>query len=290
MQVSSNRIDDIRKYYTNSLAEVLSEREAKYMVDSVLSYYTNIPALQLAINLDKRVGESLLLKIHFAVKDLLKFRPLQYVLGETEFYGMRFFVNESVLIPRPETEELVELIVADNSVVKKKLRILDVGTGSGCIAVSLSKSVDAKVFALDVSEKALTIASKNAVINNASVQQLKVDVLDKLAVKQLPDNLDIIVSNPPYVRKQEKQYMQNNVLEYEPDLALFVEDLDPLIFYKAITHIAITQLAKQGQLWFEINEYLAQETKGLLEKYFNNVELISDYKSKPRFIKASGVK
>jgi len=286
MQVSSNRIGDIRTYYTNSLVEVFPQVEAKFMVDAVLSFYTDIPALQLAINLDKRVGESLLLKIHFAVKDLRKFKPLQYVLGETEFNGMRFYVTESVLIPRPETEELVNLIVEQYK-GEKDLQILDLGTGSGCIAVSLSQALSAKVLAADISEEALSIARRNAKLNNADVVFKSYDILGDSSDDLIEGQFDIIVSNPPYVREQEKQLMHDNVLKYEPELALFVEDSNPLVFYKAIAKLAHAKLSIDGQLWFEINEYLGKETEALLLEHFRDVQLINDYKSNARFIKAT---
>ena len=286
MQVSSNRIGDIRTYYTNTLVEVFPQAEAKFMVDAVLSFYTDIPALQLAINLDKRVGESLLLKIHFAVKDLRKFKPLQYVLGETEFNGMRFYVTESVLIPRPETEELVNLIVEQYK-GEKDLQILDLGTGSGCIAVSLSQALSAKVLAADISEEALSIARRNAKLNNADVVFKSYDILGDSSDDLIEGQFDIIVSNPPYVREQEKQLMHDNVLKYEPELALFVEDSNPLVFYKAIAKLAHAKLSIDGQLWFEINEYLGKETEALLLEHFRDVQLINDYKSNARFIKAT---
>jgi release factor glutamine methyltransferase len=251
-----------------------------------LSFYTDIPALQLAINLDKRVGESLLLKIHFAVKDLRKFKPLQYVLGETEFNGMRFYVTESVLIPRPETEELVSLIVEQYK-GEKDLQILDLGTGSGCIAVSLSQALSAKVLAADISEEALSIARRNAKLNNADVVFKSYDILGDSSDDLIEGQFDIIVSNPPYVREQEKQLMHDNVLKYEPDLALFVEDSNPLVFYKAIAKLAHAKLSIDGQLWLEINEYLGKETEALLLEHFRDVQLINDYKSNARFIKAT---
>jgi len=286
MQVKSNRIADIRNYYGSFLDSGVISGESQFLVDSVIAHFADIPRLQLSLNGDKRVSESLLLKIHFAVKALKQQKPLQYALGETEFQGMRFKVNESVLIPRPETEELVELIVKEMQDVKG-LHILDIGTGSGCIAVSLSKLLDANVYAVDVSENALEVASGNANLNNVEVDFMLIDILSENAKASLPKNLDIIVSNPPYVREMEKKMMQSNVLDYEPDLALFVEDDDPLIFYKTITEIASLSLSKNGQLWFEINEYLARETLQLVEKHFDKVILINDYKGAPRFIMAS---
>ncbi len=285
MKVASNRLSDIRKYYSEFLSENTVAKEAHFLVDSVISHFTEIPRLQLSLNGDKRVGESLLLDMHFAIKSIKAGKPLQYALGETEFHGMIFKLNESVLIPRPETEELVDLIYHENQ-SKMNLSILDVGTGSGCIAISLSKLLKTNTFAIDISEKALEVANENANLNKADVQFIQMDILENDLHNQLPYNLDLIVSNPPYVRELEKKLMQPNVLDYEPRLALFVEDDHALIFYDTITQMAQKHLSPNGQLWFEINEYLAKETKELVKQYFDNVIIINDYKGQPRFIKA----
>jgi len=285
MKVASNRLSDIRKYYSEFLSENTEAKEANFLVDSVISHFAEIPRLQLSLNGDKRVGESLLLDMHFAIKSIKAGKPLQYALGETEFHGMVFKLNESVLIPRPETEELVDLIYHENQ-SKMNLSILDVGTGSGCIAISLSKLLKSNTLAIDVSEKALEVANENANLNKADVQFFQMDILENDVHNQLPYNLDLIVSNPPYVRELEKKLMQPNVLDFEPGLALFVEDDHALIFYETITQMAQNHLSPNGQLWFEINEYLANETKELVKQYFDNVIIINDYKGQPRFIKA----
>jgi len=286
MKVSSNRLSDIRKYYSGFLSENTEITAADFLVDAVVSHFTNVPRLQLALYGDKRVGESLLLQIHFAIKSIKTGMPLQYALGETEFQGMTFKLNESVLIPRPETEELVGLIVQENK-LRKNISVLDVGTGSGCIAISLAKLLEAKASAVDISDKALELARANADLNGVDVQFIQMDILDERVHERLPNNLDLIVSNPPYVRESEKELMQSNVLDYEPDLALFVKDEQALIFYKTIAKMAQKHLAQTGQLWFEINEYLAKETKMLVEQYFDKVIIINDYKGVARFIKAS---
>ncbi|AOW22135.1 peptide chain release factor N(5)-glutamine methyltransferase [Urechidicola croceus] len=223
----------------------------------------------------------------FFIKVLDKLKqeiPIQYIIGSTEFYGLPFYVNENVLIPRPETEELVQWLL--ESVDKNsKLNILDIGTGSGCIAISLAKNLpNAKVYALDVSTKALTTAQKNADLNKVNVHFLNENIL---TISNLPINFDIIVSNPPYVRELEKEEMKNNVLDNEPYLALFVDDKNPLIFYNRIASIAKEYLTKKGQLFFEINQYLGKETTELLKnKDFKNIELRKDIFGNDRMIKS----
>ncbi|WP_432671640.1 peptide chain release factor N(5)-glutamine methyltransferase [Flavobacterium sp. SM2513] len=237
------------------------------------------------------------------VFQLKKEIPIQYLLENTEFFGLPFIVNESVLIPRPETEELVDWIIKEerkgerlkdgkiegqkNEKIeeKKDLKILDIGTGSGCIAISLAKNIPhAQVFAIDVSPEALKVAKSNAEQNNVSVTFLEKDILQTEGFLQ---QFDIIVSNPPYVRNLEKQEIKNNVLEYEPHLALFVEDLDALIFYRKITHLATKNLNDGGQLFFEINQYLGKEMIQLLSEFgFSDIELKQDIYGNDRMTRA----
>ena len=216
--------------------------------------------------------------------------PVQYLLGKTSFYGLDFEVNENVLIPRPETEELVEWILSNNLIIQKSnpetsgLKILDIGTGSGCIAISLAKNIpNATVFAIDVSEKALATAKKNAEHNAVEVTFINQNILE---TEDLRQQFDIIVSNPPYVRNLEKEEIKKNVLDNEPHLALFVEDNDALIFYKKIAELAQKNLSENGQLYFEINQYLGKETVDLIEKMnFKNIELRKDIYGNDRMIK-----
>jgi len=214
--------------------------------------------------------------------------PIQYLLGKTSFYGLDFEVNDDVLIPRPETEELVEWIIKGNSNTErfKDLKILDIGTGSGCIAISLAKNIpNAKVYAIDVSEKALATAKKNAVINQVDVAFITQNILETADLNQ---QFDIIVSNPPYVRNLEKQEIKKNVLNNEPHLALFVEDDDALIFYKKIAALAQKNLLENGQLFFEINQYLGKDMVALLEKTnFKNIELRKDIYGNDRMIRGT---
>lgn len=200
-----------------------------------------------------------------AMHRLKKHEPIQYITGKTEFFGLKFRVNSNVLIPRPETEELVQWILNDlDNSGKEELRILDIGTGSGCIAISLAKNLaKAKVAAIDISQKALETAKVNAGLNNAEVEFIECDILK---AESLPGKYDIIVSNPPYVQEKEKKQMQRNVLEHEPDAALYVNDENPLVFYRKITKLAREGLNEKGKLYFEVNQYLGEETELLLKQ------------------------
>ncbi len=282
MKVKSNKISDILKYYTNFLIESFNENESKSLIRILFEEYTTYKSAELAINLDKAINESQLLKIHKAVKALKNNMPVQYIIGKASFYDIELFVDENVLIPRPETEELVEWILTDNS-VDTKAKILDIGTGSGCIAVTLKKHLpEAKVAACDFSEKAIEIAKKNAENKNTDIDFHHWDILE---VKNFSAKYDIIVSNPPYVMEKEKSLMQMNVLDYEPDTALFVPDSDPLLYYKAIADFAIKNLNTNGRLYLEINENLGEETMSLLKnRGFTNVILKKDINGKDRMI------
>jgi release factor glutamine methyltransferase len=210
--------------------------------------------------------------------------PVQYILGETEFYGRKFFVNENVLIPRCETEELVDLIINENR--SNSINILDIGTGSGCIAVSLDCELpDARVYAIDISTVALKIATQNNDYNKANVLFAEYDILGNVEFPH-DTKFEVIVSNPPYVRTSEKQYMHANVLEHEPHIALFVEDSSPLIYYEACLRFAENYLADRGKIYVEINEFLGAETLALFRNYGYDAVLIKDLSGKDRIIKA----
>ncbi|MDM1442583.1 peptide chain release factor N(5)-glutamine methyltransferase [Myroides odoratimimus] len=247
----------------------LEEIEGKTRIDLVMN-----PTMQT----DKvEVWESVL-------EELKQEKPIQYIFGRAYFYGLTFKVNELTLIPRAETEELVEWII--NSVnPSKPIRILDIGTGSGCIGITLANELPlARVTLMDVSDKALEVAKQNAVSNGVAVETILQDVLQ---LEKLKSQYDIIVSNPPYVRNLEKVEIKKNVLDYEPHLALFVEDNDPLIFYRKIALLANNNLQTGGMLFYEINQYLGEETKTLFESLdFTGVELRKDMVGNDRMIKA----
>ena len=226
-------------------------------------------------------------QIRMITQRLKKAEPLQYILNTCEFHGLHFEVNPSVLIPRPETEELVNQILQTEK--SPELQVLDIGTGSGCIAITLSRHLsDAEVYAIDISEKALTVAQKNAKLNNSTPHFIHADVLSDNIYKQFAQTtFDIIVSNPPYVKEGEKDTIQDNVLHYEPHQALFVPDNDPLLFYNRIADIGLQLLKKDGRLYFEINALYGMKTLTMLqEKGYQQVELKQDLNDKDRFIKA----
>jgi release factor glutamine methyltransferase len=235
--------------------------------------------------------------MQIATKQLEQEIPIQYIIEKTEFFGLPFNINKEVLIPRPETEELVEQVLKEVSLTKicktttdettneKQLKILDIGTGSGCIAISLKKQLpSSKISAMDVSDKALHIAKKNAVLNKVDINFIHLDILKTNNLDQL---YDVIVSNPPYVRELEKKEIKNNVLNNEPHLALFVDNKNPLLFYNKIAELAKKFLTKNGQLHFEINQYLGKETiKLLAEKGFKNIQLKKDIFGNDRIVTA----
>ena len=283
MKVPSNLVKDIRNYYCEQLCSIYDKDEANAMILILFEHYFNISRVKMALEPELRLSESEMLTFHFAVKDLLKNKPLQYIIGETEFCDLKFKVNESTLIPRPETSELVTKIVnGQQTTDNRQISILDIGTGSGCIAISLAKHIaGSNVYALDISEKALEIAKENAISNNVDVTFIHDDILS--LKNNIETKFDIIVSNPPYVRELEKAEMRDNVLNWEPHTALFVSDNDPLIFYRTILEFAKTHLNENGEVWFEINEYLGKEMTDLCHNMgFSEVEIFEDFRGKER--------
>ncbi|WP_338378357.1 peptide chain release factor N(5)-glutamine methyltransferase [uncultured Flavobacterium sp.] len=270
--------------FIEALSSIYDKEEIESFFHIIAEFLHQKKRIDLALEPNFSITKNEVEKWNAIVTELKQEKPIQYILGETEFYGLRFLVNENTLIPRQETEELVDLILSENS--KKKIpnsKILDIGTGTGCIAISLAKNLpNAKVYALDVSEKALEIAKQNAEINKVSVEFLQESILETEDLKQ---EFDIIVSNPPYVRNLEKVEIKKNVLEYEPHLALFVEDTNALLFYRKIAQLAKISLVENGKLYFEINQYLGKETVELLENLaFKNIQLIKDIYGNDRMI------
>lgn len=305
MKIASNKIVDVLRFFQDNLKDIYEKEELEIIIAYCFEEFLNIKRNEISFRKNETMSESQLLKFNFAIKDLKCQKPIQYIFGKADFYGLKFIVNEHVLIPRPETEELVDIIVKEFKVQSSKFKnssipsdqisnlnsqfsILDIGTGSGCIPIALKKNIpSAKVYGLDISEKALDIAKQNANLNNVEVEFILNDILDPTI--QLPiSKFDIIVSNPPYVRYSEKATMQKNVLEHEPHLALFVNDNDPLLFYKAIADFALNHLQPTGKLYFEINENFGLETKQMLEeKGFKNVDLIKDLNHKNRILRGN---
>jgi len=279
------KIKEYKGHFVEALLPFYDEMEAESFFYLLLENKHQLRRIDLGLDVDSVFSENEILNWN-AILEKLKIQiPIQYIIGTTHFYGLEFFVDENVLIPRPETEELVDWIVKLNSKLSKKknLKILDIGTGSGCIAISLAKNIpNSEVFAIDVSENALAIAKKNAILNKVPVTFLHKNILE---TKNLSRKFDIIVSNPPYVRNLEKAEIKPNVLDNEPHLALFVPDNDPLIFYKKIAELAAANLNPNGQLFFEINQYLGKETQELLESIgLKNIELRKDIYGNDRMI------
>ena len=293
MKMSSNLVRDCRRHYASELEKIYSSDEANALIMIILEHYFDIDRIKIAMEPELRLSESEMLTLHFAVKELLKNKPVQYIIGETEFCGLRFFVEEGVLIPRPETEELVNQLVSwsVSRLPSLSFRVLDIGTGSGCIAISLAKLLkNSVVTAVDVSEKASEIAKKNAEANGVNVRFILDDILNPKNPELIDNQYDIIVSNPPYVCESEKSEMRANVLDYEPSTALFVSDDDPLVFYKKILEFAQKTLKPNGEVWFEINERFGREMRNLcLDMGFKNVEIIKDFRGRERIVKAYGL-
>ncbi|CAD0007901.1 peptide chain release factor N(5)-glutamine methyltransferase [Flavobacterium chungangense] len=280
------KIKQYRTQFIKELSSLYDAYEAESFFYLILENKHKLRQIDLALNHELTFTDADLVVWSTFLNRLKKEVPIQYLLGKTNFYGLDFEVNENVLIPRPETEELVEWIINENKITDKtkKLKILDIGTGSGCIAVSLAKNLpNADVYAIDVSKRAIETAKKNARSNNVKVTFMFKNILELDILKY---DYDIIVSNPPYVRNLEKLEIKKNVLDYEPHLALFVDDNDALVFYRKIAGLAHKSLSENGQLYFEINQYLGKEMTELLEKMdFKNIELRKDIYDNDRMMK-----
>lgn len=282
----------LREHFYTSLKEDYPETEIQSFFNLLSECFLKMKRVEVSLNLYAPISGKKTEKFENAITRLKDQEPIQYIIGSTEFYGLPFKVTESTLIPRPETEELVQWITDISNSKTENLSILDIGTGTGCIAICLAKNKpDATVYAVDISKKALTVARTNAKLNKVDIEFVELDILDwENGASNLKNiEFDIIVSNPPYVRALEKSQMSANVLRHEPGLALYVEDDDPLIFYKAIVEFAQTHLKSNGQLYFEINQYLGSEMVQLLEDSdFKEIELKMDIFGNNRMV--SGVK
>ena len=304
-------IDNFKKTFSQELIALYPIQEIQSFFFLLMERYTNMSRVDLALNPDKELSQEKEQLLNSALIKLKEEYPIQYIVGNTEFYGLPFMVNDNVLIPRPETEELVSWILQEVKSRKLKvkseklitndkfrtptssnkqqttnLNILDIGTGSGCIAISLAKNLpDAKVWALDVSENALQVARINAVENEVEINFIKTDILKRSDLKL---KFDIIVSNPPYIREHEKKQMKNNVLKYEPEIALFVKDNNALLFYDRISDLACKNLKPEGKLYFEINQALGEEVRSLLiNTRFKDIKIKKDIYGVNRMVKAN---
>lgn len=264
------------------LTPVYGGSEASWLLRIIMEHLKGWDQVELLMRADKEVSDFLVSSVNAVIDRLLHHEPIQYIFGDTYWHGMTLKVTPDVLIPRPETEELVDLIVKDNR--QSDLKVLDVCTGSGCIAVALAKFMNfPQVTAIDISQSALAIARENAALQKVKVKFETADALD--LGKTLTGKYDIIVSNPPYVMESEKSAMDSNVLDHEPALALFVPDRDPLKFYKAIATYAYTALEDMGRLYFELNPLTADVLREWLSQSgWNDVTLLPDINTKTRFL------
>ncbi|MCG9793203.1 peptide chain release factor N(5)-glutamine methyltransferase [Flavobacterium algicola] len=280
-------IRNYRAQFIEKLTPRYGDDEAESFFYLILENKRQLKRVDLALQPELKFSEAEVLVWNHLQQQLDLEIPIQYLLGTTHFFGLDFIVNENVLIPRPETEELVDWIIHRQQTKENSstIKILDIGTGSGCIAISLAKNLpDAMVFALDVSANALLTAKENALNNKVSITFLEQNILE---VDDLMQDFDIIVSNPPYVRNLEKEEIKNNVLKNEPHLALFVADDNALVFYSKIALLAKNHLKPNGQLFFEINQYLGKEMKELLRGLdFKNIELRKDIYGNDRMTRA----
>ena len=275
-----------KRHFTEVLAATFPQREAEQLMRILLEDLFGIDLKRQLMEPELRIDEWQYHQLEEAVKRLLSGEPVQYVTGMARFCDLLIKVSPSVLIPRPETEELVQQICASIP-QEKPIRIWDIGTGSGCIAIALAKHfVNAEVIAFDISDEALQIGKENAENNGVKVTFVQDDVLNPTS-EFFTQPVDLVVSNPPYVCDCERATMESNVLDWEPEKALFVPDDDPLRFYRQILELAKNRLTPDGQVWFEINERMGEEMLGLCrEMGFADAEILLDFAEKPRFCRA----
>jgi len=296
-------LKDVFADYRAGLANLYDTNELEAITLLTISEISNLSKAKIKAFPEFQLSQEQVEKLANTLTQLKTGKPIQYILGKTEFYGLPFYVNPSVLIPRPETEELVEWVISSvgssqSAVGSERLAmgsrqlavgdILDIGTGSGCIAISLKKNLPQyNVTAIDISETALQTAKENAHLNNVDIEFIKADILNLTNHSLLTTHYSLIISNPPYVTLHDKTQMHTNVTEFEPHNALFVPKDDPLIFYKAIAVFAATNLVKNGLLFFEINESYGNEIVELLSnKGFKNIVLRKDMSGRDRMVKA----
>ena len=273
------KVSNIIPYFIKQLSDIAPDSEiiswAYLSIEHCLDYNRS----DCIIHLEQEITSLIANRLKQITTDLKTNKPIQYILGKTDFYGLKLKVNEHTLIPRPETEELVDWVLK-----QEFSSALDIGTGSGCIPIALAKHTNASIMAIDVSENALEVAKENAILNTVKVKFILQDILHS---ESLP-KVDLIVSNPPYVLDNEKVKMQKNVLDFEPDLALFVANNNPLIFYKKIAQLAFESLNENGKLFFEINEQFGADTIAMLTEIgFVNIALKKDINDKDRMVKAT---
>lgn len=285
------KLAELKLQFFKELANLYPKEESRTFFNWICQQRLGLKPFEISVKGEQTLKDEQLRFFEKALADLKLEKPIQYILGKSYFYSMEFMVNEHTLIPRPETEELVSMIIEDNKTHPRPLRILDIGTGSGCIPISLAKHLThAELYAIDISKDAIKLAKENAMKNQVVVRFGEIDILKASLLSNLftkVDQFEVIVSNPPYVRELEKATMKNNVLKYEPQSALYVSDENPLLFYEQITKLAACHLKTNGRLYFEINQYLGDQTKDLvINAGFKEVEVIKDTFGNDRMLSA----
>lgn len=287
MRLASNKLKDILGFYDTELASVYEKSEREAMATLAVEHYLGLSRSEQLINRESNVNQSDLIRLYDCAKALKQLVPLQYILGEAWFYNLKFRVTPQVLIPRPETEELVDLILKENLSASS---FLDIGTGSGCIPVTIKKHHPAShVCACDISTGALAVARSNAQWHQSAVEFYEANVLDRSTfLKKLAGPFEVMISNPPYIRLSEKAAMAPQVKEHEPGMALFVQGEDDILFYRKIIDLCRPLLEPKGRLYFELNPLTAEDVKAyaLNAALFSQVQLLKDLSGKTRFLKA----
>lgn len=290
MRLPNNSLSALIAFYHSELNSIYENSEINAILELALEHYLSFSKTDIVTKRNENINQSDLLKLYFCCKGLKNNTPIQYILKEAWFYNLKFYVNQNVLIPRPETEELVDVIIKEN---KEALSFLDIGTGSGCIPIAIKKNIEnSLVFACDISSEALLVAKKNSALNKTPVTFIELDILNNQEVEErITSSFDVIISNPPYIKFDEKDLLSDHVINNEPHLALFVNGTDDILFYKKIIDLCKQKLNANGKLYFELNPLTAEDV--LLyannSKIFNHTELIKDMSGKMRFLKAQKI-
>ncbi len=291
MHMPSNRVRDIERYFLTELHGLYPDEELRMFVYLLFDAFLGWDKTHFLLHRDDTINQSDLLRFHWAAEDLKHFRPIQHIIGHTDFCGLTIHVSPDVLIPRPETEEIVKQTINRlNQQNTSPHLMLDLCTGSGCIAIALKHAFPhAKVTAVDLSPQALALARDNAAANHTDISFVEMDILDQRRILSLSSSFDLIISNPPYVLESERTTMHRNVLDYDPAQALFVPDDDPLLFYSAICQFAASHLSPSGTLVLEINESFGAPILEMCRSLGLSPHLQIDFRNKPRCITASRI-
>jgi len=287
MRLPNNSLSALIAFYQSELNSAYENSEIDAIVELVLEHYLKYSKTDIIVKRKENINQSDLLKLYFCCKELKNNTPIQYVLKEAWFYNLKFYVNQHVLIPRPETEELVDVILKEN---KEALSFLDIGTGSGCIPIAIKNTNNkSNVYACDISADALLVAKKNSGLNKTPVTFIELDILNNKEVEErITSTFDVIISNPPYIKFDEKNLLSDHVINNEPHLALFVNGTDDILFYKMIIDLCRQKLNANGKLYFELNPLTAEDVLAYANnsKIFKHAELIKDMSGKMRFLRA----